>query len=69
MKQKIISLLKQNKLPKQIAYELKINVLSISHMTDFYYIKGLCESIGLNETDFYEIINETFDDIGLKYFY
>jgi hypothetical protein len=68
MKDQIIKLLKGNKLPREVAHELNINVFSIPYNTDYYYLLGLCEKLNLSSDDFDEIIDETFDDFGLKHF-
>lgn len=67
MKGKIIELLKQNKKPEAVAKELGIDVRP-PRRTDYYTILAICEACGVGSDEFNEIIDVTFDEIGLRTF-
>lgn len=67
MKNKIIKMLKTGKLPNKICLELTGSYhVGQESNSDYYVLKALCRKLKITDDDFQHIIDECFNDFGLK---
>ena len=67
MKDIIINLLKKGNLPKKVCLELTgSSFVGQTSQSDYWVLNALCKKLNLSDNDFYDVINECFNEFGLK---